>query len=158
MGLDPLELGDHLVVGRRGGDDLADRRRVVEDVAERRPERRDVELASAAKPLLLGDGEHQLEPARRLLGPRVRRQLHQDRDRRLVVGAQDRLARAAKDAIGQDHLDRLRVRDRVHVGEERDPRLRAPGNAADQVAGVRVGPLGRVVLFHLEAEALEAAP
>ena len=58
--LDPAELGDQLLVGRRGGDHLADRRRVIEDEAALGAERGVVERRRAAQPLLLGDGEDQL--------------------------------------------------------------------------------------------------
>ena len=52
-----------------------------------------IERVGAAQPLLLGDGEDQLDPDRawRLGEPGA--ELHQDGDRGLVVGAEDRRRR-----------------------------------------------------------------
>src|SRR5687768_16590007 len=47
------------------------------------------------------------------------------------------------------------MRDRVHVGEEGHPRLRAPRDAADEVSRRRIGPLGGIVLYDLQAEPFE---
>jgi len=55
------QLGLDLKVGGRCDDDLADRRRVVEDVAEVAAQRAAVEMRCAAQPVLLADGEQQLD-------------------------------------------------------------------------------------------------
>ena len=65
----------------------------------------DVERLRAAQALLLGDGQQQLDPDRRRLARVAGDELDEDRDRRLVVGAEDRLAAAAKDAFVVDDLD-----------------------------------------------------
>ena len=57
----------------RGDDHLADRAGVVEDEAAVGAQRRGVEGFRPAQPLLLGDGEQQLDPDRRRLGPGVPR-------------------------------------------------------------------------------------
>ena len=80
-------------------------------------------------------------------------QLHEDRDRRLVVGAEDRLAGAAEDAVGFDHLDLALVRDGVDVGAEHHPLDRCcPGSRATMLPGPGFGRPGGVVLAHLEPE------
>ncbi len=152
VSLDPEEVGEDLLLGRRRDDHLADRRRVVEDEAGLRAQRRGVERFRPAQPLLLGDRQHQLDPDRRRLGGVPRHQLHEDRDRRLVVGAEDRLAAAAEDAFVLDHLDLSPVRDGVEVGAEHHPVLRAPGQPSEQIPRARLGRAGGVVLAHLEPE------
>ena len=99
----------------------------------------DLERVGAAQALLLRDGEDQLDPDRARLGGQARAELHDHRDRCLVVGAEDRLAGAAEDAVVSDDLDRLVMGNGVHVGEEGDPPLRvsAPRDPRDQV--VRLG-------------------
>ena len=62
--LDALELGDDALVGRRGGDHLTDRRRVVEHEAERERSAPRSSSLAPAQPVLLGDREDELHPAR----------------------------------------------------------------------------------------------
>ena len=101
VSLDAGEISPHALLGRRGDDHLADRAGVIEDEAALGTQPARIEGLGAAQTLLLGDGQQQLDADRRWsVGPRIaRHQLHEDRNRRLVVGAQDRLAGAAEDAI-----------------------------------------------------------
>ena len=62
--LDPDEVGEDLLLGRRRDDHLADRAGVVEDEAGPRAQLRGVEGLRPAQPLLLGDGQDQLDPDR----------------------------------------------------------------------------------------------
>ena len=80
-------------------------------------------------------------------------ELGQDGDRRLVVGAEDRLAAAAKDAVVEHHLDRALVGNGVEVGAEHHPAVAAsPGIRAIRLpAPARAGP-GGTVLLDLDAE------
>ena len=125
----PSNSASQPLVGRRRGDHLADRARVVEHEAERRAQRPEVELLRSPQPVLLGDREHELEPDRRPGSAAWRAASSTSTvDRGLVVGAEDRLAAAAKDALVEHDLDRAVVRDRVEVGRRTSPTRRArPG-------------------------------
>jgi hypothetical protein len=140
------------MVGRRCHDHLADRAGVVEDEPERRPQRADVERLGPAEPVLLGDGEQQLQAHRGRIRRVASGELEQHRDRRLVVGAEDRLAAAAIDTVGQLHLNRAVVRNGVEMGGQHQPALVAPRQPRQQVPGPRLRRPGRVVLAELEAE------
>ncbi len=111
-----------------------------------------VEGLGAAQTLLLGDGQQQLDPDRRRpAAPGVARdELDEDRDRRLVVGAEDRLAGAAEDAVGFDHLDLALVRNGVDVSAEHHPLVALTRQPREQVAGAGFRRPGGVVLAHLE--------
>ena len=69
-------------------------------------------------------------------------QLHEDRDRRLVVGAEDRLAAAAEDAVVLDHLDLARGAARCRCGRRTSPSASlAPGSRASRLpAPASAGP------------------
>jgi hypothetical protein len=140
------------LVGRSRGNHFADRTRVVEHEAKRRPQRTEVHLLGAAQPVLLGDREHQLEAHRSRRSHVPGAELGEDCDGGLVVGAEDRLAPAAEDPVGELHCDWLEVRDRVEVGEERDPFLPCPRDSGDQVSGAGARRERRVVLVHVDSE------
>ena len=82
----------------------------------------------------------------------ARDQLHEDRNRSLVVGAEDRLAGAAEDPVGFDHLDLAPVRNGVDVGAEHHPAIALARQPRDDVARPRFRRPGGIVLAHLEAE------
>ena len=107
--------------GRRRGDHLADRARVVEHVAVRRAQRPEVELLGAAQAVLLGHGEHELQPGRARGRGVARGELDQNGDRRLVVGPEDRLARGC-----ETPRRRARPRSRRRAGRCRGGRRRRP--------------------------------
>ena len=145
--------------GRRGAeDDLADRRRLVVDVAELGLEPRVVEGAGAEQADLLLRGEEQLDARVR---PPLRddppRRLEHRRDGRLVVGAEDRPAGIADDAVLDDGLERPLRRHGVEVRaeEERRAAVGATGQPAEQIAGVRADRRAGVVLVDLEPELTE---
>ena len=151
MRLGTLELGDQALMGGRGDDQLPDRARVVERIPERRPQRAEVELGGAAQALLLGNREDQLESDRSRPGREAGGELDQDRDRGLVVGAEDRLATTAIHAVGELDLDPPRLGHGVEVGAEHHPPVPRPRDARDQVARSRAGRLRRVVLDDVDA-------
>ena len=131
-----VELRGEAEVGRRRGDHLADRRRVVEDVAEVGLQLRGVELLGALQRVLLAGGEEQLEPDRRALDAAAPRQLEHDRDRGLVVGAEDAVVGVLPAAVDDHGVDRdAAVVDGVEVRAEQDRALAAAGEAREQVAG-----------------------
>ena len=118
------------LVGRRRGDHLADRasrgrarsRTASATRRGRAPSRR-------ASPSSSATVNTSSSPA----GGRRRRvaggELDQHRHRGLVVGAEDRLAAAAKDAVGELHLDRPVVRERCRGGRRTPPSRRPrPGS------------------------------
>ena len=148
--LDSGELGDDLLLGRRARDHLADGARVVEDEAAVGAECRRVDRLRPPQPLLLGDGQQQLDPDRRRLRGVAGGELDEDRDSRLVVGAEDRLAAAAKDAVGLHDLDLPRMRDGVDVGTEHRPGVTTPRQPGEDVARPRLCRAGGVVLADLE--------
>src|SRR3954467_10909739 len=142
LGADPgvrglaVELGGEAEVGRRRGDHLADRRRVVEHVAEVGLQLRGVELLGALEGVLLAGGEQQLEPDRGALDAAAPRQLEDDRDRGLVVGAEDAVVGVLPAAVDDHRVDRdAAVVDRVEVGAQEDRAPAAAGDAREQVAG-----------------------
>ena len=67
-----------------------------------------VDRLRAPQPLLLGDGQQQLDPDRRRIGGVAGGELDEDGDGRLVVGAEDRRAAAAEDTVLLDDLDPAR--------------------------------------------------
>ncbi len=152
VGLGAGEVGQQLLLGRRPHDHLADRAGVVEDEPDRRPQGRDVEGLGAAQALLLGHRQHQLDPDRRRRFGGPGDQLHEDRDRGLVVGTQDRLAAAAEDALLLDHLDLPPVGNRVQVGAEHHPLVALARQPRQQVSGARFGRPGGVVLGDLHPQ------
>jgi hypothetical protein len=99
-----------------------------------------------------GHRKEQLQAERRrsLDGPR--RQLEQNRHRRLVVSAEDRVALAPVHPVVEDHLDRAVMRNRVDVGAEHQPPFAAARRPRQQVARAGRDPRARVVLLHLETQ------
>ncbi len=79
-------------------------------------------------------------------------ELDEDGDGRLVVGAEDRLAAAAKDAVRELDLDLPALGHGVEMGEEGHPALAGARDARDQVAGAGPCPPGGVVLDHVDPE------
>ncbi len=150
--LDPVEVGKDLLLGRGGDDHLAHGPGMVEDEAAARAQDRCVEGLRPAQALLLGDGQHQLDPDRRRLLRVPGDQLHEDRDRRLVVGPEDRLATAAEDAFVLDDLHLAAVGDGVEMGAEHHPLIAGPRQPRQQVPGAGFRRPGGVVLAHLEPE------
>ena len=143
LGADPrvrsgaAEAGLEAVVRRRGHHDLADRRRVVEDIAERAAQPGGVELLGAAQRRLLPHREQQLEAHGRPLHRRASSGGQQDRDGRLVVGTEDRLARADPATVDAHRLDSAVVGHGVEVRAEQDRSIGvAPGDPREQVAGL----------------------
>ena len=138
-------------------DHLADRRRLVVDVAEPRREPLVVEGGRAEQADLFLRREDELETGMRpaLLDDPPRRVEHR-RDRRLVVGAEDRLPCVRDDALFEHRLDRPLWRNRVEVRAEEDRQAAIPAacrlEPTEEVAGRRADARARVVLVHLEAE------
>jgi hypothetical protein len=147
-----VERGAQAVEGRRANDDLPDRRGMVEDEAERRAQDRGVERLGALQAGLLADGEQELDAHRRALDRRSVRERQQHCHRRLVVGAEDRVARALPAAVDQHRLDDAVVGHRVQVRAEHHPAIAAPRDPRQQVAALRDAVVRRVVLADLEAE------
>ncbi len=146
-----MEVGVEAIVRRRGDDDLADRRRVIEDVAPLAAQRRDVERLRAEQADLLADGEQQLEVDRRALDGAAARDLEDDRDGGLVVGAEDRVAGADPRTVVEHRLDRPGLGDGVEVRAQQDRALALAGDAREQVAALRAGLFGGAVLLDVEA-------
>ncbi len=151
VGLDPGEVGANLLLGRGGDDHLADRPGVVEHEPDLGAQLRGVEGFRPPQPLLLGHGQHQLDPDRRRLRPRRRpgHQLHEDCHRRLVVGAEDGLAAAAENAFVLDHLDQTPMGNGVEVGAEHHPLVALSLQPRQQVAGPGFSRPSGFVLAHL---------
>ena len=148
----PAKVALQAVVGGRRDDDVSDRRGVVVHVAELRAQPGDVERLGARQAVLLGDGEQQLDAHGRALDRRAVREREQNRHGRLVVGAQDRLARALPGAVDQHRLDRALVRDGVEVGAQQHRALGAAGKPRQEVAAIAADLGRRVVLLDLEPE------
>ena len=84
---------------------------------------------------LLARGEHQLAVHGRPALAQPAGQLEQDRDSRLVVGAEDRVPAVAVEAVLQLDLDPVGDRDGVEVcAQHHAARARRAGNAREQVA------------------------
>ena len=143
------------VVRGRPGDDLPDRRGVIEDEAELGAQAPHVEGLGARQRVLLADREEQLDADRRALDHGAPRQRHEHRDGGLVVGTQDRVARALPAAVHQHGLDRAVVRDGVEVRAQEDDALASGGAGRDtreQVPALGAGGLRGVVLLDVEAQ------
>jgi hypothetical protein len=153
--LGALEVGGQALVGRRRGDDFADRARVIEHEAERRAQCRELELLGPSQALLLGDREHELEPRGRRRARVTGGQLHQHCDGGLVVGAEDRLAAAAKDTFLQHHVDGPVVGHRVEVSGEHHPAIAATRHARHEVPRARPRPRGGAILGDVDVEVLQ---
>ena len=128
--LDPLELGDQPLVGRRRGDHLTDRA-LRGRARSRSGERRLPRSSSLAprRPSSSATVKTSSSPARAGARRAPRRELDQDRDGRLVVGAEDRLAAAAIDAVGELDLDPARPRAPCRDGRRTRPSpRRCPGS------------------------------
>ena len=89
-------------------------------------------------------------------GPVGQREQH--RHGGLVVGAEDRVARALPAAVDQHRLDDALVRDGVHVRAEHHGALRAAGDARQQVAALGAGLGGRAVLGRPRSRARAGRP
>ena len=113
-----------------------------------------VEGRRSVQPDLLLGREQELDPSvRTVLGEHPANCLEHDRDRRLVVGAEDRPRSVADDAVLEHRLDRPLRGHRVEMGteENRCPRLGRGLDPGVEVA--RVGPDSwpGVVFGNLEA-------
>ncbi len=118
----------------------------------------EVQRLGAEQPCLLPGGEHQLDVARGRLRHERAGQHEDDRQRRLVVGAEHRGAVGAHEAVGDDHLRRALDGDRVEVGTESDRRrLTTPRDARDEIAAAAAGDRGAPVLMHAETEVDEVS-
>ncbi len=154
-----VELGRDPVIGRGGEHDLADRGGVVEDIAVPALQAGRVELLGPEQRDLLAHREQQLDPDRRGLGlgQQAAGKLERDRDRGLVVGAQDAVVGVLPSPVDQHGLDRRRGRHRVQMGADEDAALARAGDAGEQVAGVRARALTGVILLRVEPHLLELA-
>ena len=102
--------------------------------------------------------EHELDVPGRRLGDEPAREHEQDGDRRLVVGAQHRLAVAAHEAVGDDDPRRTLDGDRVQVGAEpTGGASSASGDPGDEVAAAAAGDRSAAVLVDAETEVAEIA-
>ena len=150
--LDPGEVGEDLLLGRGRDDHLADRARVVEDEPG---SERSLAMSKALAPrspcssatvssssIPTGGGSLRL----------TRDELHEDRDGRLVVGAEDRLAAAAEDALVIHHLDLARCGTVSMWAQNITQCSPLPGQPRQEVPGPGFGRPGGVVLAHLEPE------
>ena len=68
------------------------------------------------------------------------------RHRGLVVGTEDRVAGALRAPVDEDRLDDALVGHRVHVRTQHHRAFGAPREARQQVAALRTGLGGRIVL------------
>ena len=157
--LDPDEVGEDLLLGRRRGDHLADRPGVVEDVADLGAAACSMSKALAPRsPCSSATVRSELDPDRRRLLHPAPHQLHEDRHRGLVVGAEDRVAGAAEDPFVVDDLDPTLVRDGVHVRAEHHVLVALPRHPRQQVSRPRFGRPGGVVLGRPRAPAPAVRP
>ena len=86
---------------------------------------------------------------------RATRDLEHDRDGGLVVGAEDRVARAHPGAVVDDGLDRVGLGHGVEVCAEQDRAVAAAGDAREQVAALGAGLRGGAVLLDAHAHAAQ---
>ena len=106
VGRAAVEAHLHRVGVRRAEDDLADRSRLVVDVADPGVQLPLVEGRRSVQPDLLLRGEEELDPSvRTVLREHPANRLEHDRDRRLVVGAENRPRGVADDAVLEHRLD-----------------------------------------------------
>jgi hypothetical protein len=115
-------------------------------------QRRRVEDARTVETVLLADREDQLHADRRALDRCAMGERQQHRHRGLVVGAEDRVARALPAAIDEHGLDDALVGHGVQVRAEHHRAFAAARDAREQVAAVRARLGGCVVLGDLVAE------
>ena len=118
------------VGGRRGDDDLADRRRLVEDVAVGRDaarRRRTPSRPPARAPRATVNSSSSAD--RRALDARAPARSQQHGDRRLVVGAEDRVARALPPAVDEHRLDAAPSGTVSRCAHSRTERSARPGRA-----------------------------
>ncbi len=152
--LDPGEVGEDLLLGRAS---RRSPRRPAPAWSRTKPQSerscRGVEGLRPAQALLLGDGQHQLDPDRRRLRPAWRATSSMKTATAALLSAPRIVSpRLRKTPSSFDHLDLAPVRDRVEVGAEHHPLLAAARQPREQVAGARFGRPGGVVLAHLEAQ------
>ena len=156
MRRDPLELGRHALLRRRGDDERAGRAVAVEHEHPPCREAGQVERLGAQQTGLLAGGEDELDVARGRLGDERAGEHQQDGDGRLVVGAEHRGAVAAHEPVVDDHARRARDRHGVEVGAQADGlRLPSAGDAGDQVAAAAAGDGSAAVLADAETKAAE---
>ena len=135
----------HRLRVRRAEDDLADRRGLVVHVAEVGVQAIVVERRDADQSDLLLGREDELDAGMRpALGEHAADRLEHAGDSRLVVGAEDRPARVADDAVLDDRLERAGRRHGVEVraeeqrhpfGRRLEPRVDVSHRAVDLRAG-----------------------
>jgi len=130
---------------------------VIEDVAPFAVQAGDVECLGARQRVFLADGEQQLDADRRSLDRATPGDLEQYGDRGLVVGAEDRVARALPAAVDHDRLDRAVLGHGVEMRAEQDRALRASCDPCEQVPALRAGLLRRAVLLDIDPHRREVA-
>ena len=153
----PVHAGaDHKARGR-GLDVAADGPGVVEHVAAVGVEHRGVERGRSHQSALLADREHQLDSG---VGQPVEHEradrLQDHRDRRLVVGADDRGGGVSEHAVDEHRLERRGRRHGVEVGaQEQGAPGRRRGDAAVQVVAIAADRRAGAVGAHRQAQRLQ---
>ena len=140
---------------RRAEDDLPDRRGLVEHVAHARRQSRLIECGGAEQTNLLFRREEQLDSRMRtVLCENATRRIEHRRNRRLVVGSEDRVGGIEDHAVVDDGLDRASRRHRVQVRAEEERRAAVCRrlDSGEEVADRRSDPRAGVVLVGFEPE------